>query len=465
MNTERPGRDFASAHTALADLAVRTLLEAPKLSAAERVVTLTVPAGDLNAFDWLRAQQTGPKLYWSGRDDGVEVAAVGVADLQTSNVAEEPSALRERLALLSASGSETRYYGGMRFDLSREIGTEWSAFGAHRFMLPRFELRREGGASVLVCNLVLPRDAGQRERIMRDIENLRAPEANRGGPLPAPTDRMDLPDAAGWRENVEGALAAFEGGPLEKVVLARRARLFFDEDLDPLPLIEELKARTPDCFHFYFEPRDGVAFLGASPERLYRREERSIKSEAVAGTRPRGESVADDDDLGAELLSSVKDLAEHSYVRVSIEEKLGALCEALEVDERASEMKLARGRHLVSRIRGSLRESVTDTDILRALHPTPAVGGYPREEAIQSIRDAEAFDRGWYAGPVGWVGSDAAEFAVGIRCGLVRSRELALFSGAGIVAGSVPDEEWAEIEHKIGDFTRVFGLEPAHARS
>lgn len=464
-NTKSPVRDFVSARAALADLAVCTLSEAPKLSAAEQVVTLAVPAGDVGVFDWLRAQQTGPNLYWSGRDDGVEVAAVGIADLQTSAVAEEPAVLWERLSLLSDSGPETRYYGGMRFDPSRETGAGWAEFGAHRFVLPRFELRREGGASILVFNLVLPRDAGQRERIMWELENLRAPEAHREEMLPAPTDRMDLPDAAGWRANVETALAAFEEGSLEKVVLARRAGLFFDEDLDPLLLIEKLKARTPGCFHFYFEPEDGVAFLGASPERLYRREGRSIKSEAVAGTRPRGELAADDDELGQELLSSAKDLAEHSYVRVSIEEKLGALCEVLEVDGRASEMKLARGRHLVSRVRGTLREGVTDTDVLRALHPTPAVGGYPREKAIQAIRGAETFDRGWYAGPVGWVGSDAAEFAVGIRSGLARGRELALFSGAGIVAGSVPDEEWAEIEHKIGDFTRVFGLEPAHARS
>ena len=99
---------------------------------------------------------------------------------------------------------------------------------------------------------------------------------------------------------------------------------------------------------------------------------------------------------------------------------------------------------------------------LPVLHPTPAVGGYPRGEALGEIRQLEPFDRGWYAGPVGWIGAEASEFAVGLRSGLVRGRTLALFSGAGIVAGSVPDEEWTEIEQKIGDFTRMFGLEPGH---
>jgi menaquinone-specific isochorismate synthase len=98
--------------------------------------------------------------------------------------------------------------------------------------------------------------------------------------------------------------------------------------------------------------------------------------------------------------------------------------------------------------------------VLGALHPTPAVGGYPRAGALGDIRALEPFDRGWWAGPVGWIGADGAEFAVGIRSGLVRGERLALFSGAGIVSGSVPEGEWAEIEQKIGDFTRMFGLDP-----
>ena len=241
----------------------------------------------------------------------------------------------------------------------------------------------------------------------------------------------------------------------------RRSR----RDLDPTLVLEGLKAATPGCFHFYAEPEDGVAFLGASPERLFRRDGSSVVSEAVAGTRPRGVSSADDKGLGEDLLHSVKDRSEHSYVRTGIGEALAPLCEELDLEEGVSEMKLARGRHLKSRIRGVLREGVTDADLIGALHPTPAVCGYPRDEALQEIRALEPFDRGWYAGPIGWIGADASEFAVGLRSGLVRGRTLALFSGAGIVAGSVPHEEWAEIEQKIGDFTGMFGLEQGNAAS
>ena len=241
-------------------------------------------------------------------------------------------------------------------------------------------------------------------------------------------------------------------------MLARRAGLEFDGELDGIALVRELWKATPGCFHFYVEPEPGAAFVGASPERLYRREGRVVSSEAVAGTRPRGASLSDDDDLRDDLLGSEKDRMEHGFVKIGIGEALRPLCENVEVERGVSEMRLASRRHLVSRVRAGLHDGVTDADLLGALHPTPAVGGYPKEGAIGDIRSLEPFDRGWYAGPVGWVGTEGAEFAVGIRSGLVSGRSLALFSGAGIVAGSTPEAEWAEVEQKIEDFKGAFGL-------
>jgi menaquinone-specific isochorismate synthase len=436
----------------LADRVSRALSEAP--AAGERPLRIEVPVEPVEALRWLRSQSLTPRLYWSGREDGVEVAAAGAADLREGRF---PG---ERLALLrDPSVPNLRYYGGLRFDRSREADGRWDAFGSYRFLLPRFELRSSSGVSTLACNLVLPRDLERRGEILEQIEGLRPPRDG-SGTLPAPISRVDSPGWAGWRRNVEEALATFTRGRMQKVVLARRAELGFERALDPVLLAERLKTATPGCFHFYVEPEEGVAFLGASPERLFRREGRRVLSEAVAGTRPRSDSAAADAELREELLASEKDLSEHSYVRASIEETLRPLCQTLEVDRTTSEMRLARGRHLVSGVRGALREGVTDAEVLAALHPTPAVGGSPRREAVAAIRELEPFDRGWYAGPVGWIGADGAEFAVGIRSGLVRGSSLSLFSGAGIVPGSTPEGEWAEIEQKIGDFTRIFGLGP-----
>jgi menaquinone-specific isochorismate synthase len=432
----------------------------------ERIVRLAVPAGRVDPFRWLSEQRMFPKVYWSGREDRAGVAAVGIADLREASASEGPRSLSKALASLPDSGvSGARYYGGARFDPLGQPNEEWAAFGAYRFVLPRFELHAGETETTLVCNLVLPRDTDDASKITQEIEDLSLPEGAYGAPLPAPVLREDSPDLRGWRENVERSLAAFSEGRLGKVVLARRAEFGFCGDLDPTLLLENLKVATPGCFHFYAEPESGTAFLGASPERLFRRDGRMVESEAVAGTRPRGVSSAEDEGLRDALLHSAKDRVEHTYVSKGVREALQPLCEELEIEDHVSEMKLVRGRHLRSKVRGTLRDGVTDAALLDAMHPTPAVGGHPRNEALEQIQALEPFDRGWYAGPVGWIGAEGSEFAVGIRSGLVRGRTLALFSGAGIVAGSVPDEEWAEIEQKIGDFTGMFGLEQGHAAS
>lgn len=429
----------------------------------ERVLRVEVRAGDLDPLRWLAAQTMRPRSFWAGREDGTAVASVGVADLVESDGTPDDAPPSGRLAPLSPASGEARYYGGLRFDPGVHADEEWGKFGAYRFVLPRFELRSRGGETTLACNLILPRDAARVGELLGEVESLSLPEgperpSDPEASLPLPVSRADAPDREGWGENVETALRAFSARRMEKVVLARRVEFRFGEDLEPVTLLEDLRGATPGCFHFLLEPEEGVAFLGASPERLFRREGRSILSEAVAGTRPRGASSVDDTELGEELLQSAKDRAEHSFVRLGIGEDLSPLCEELEAEDRASEMKLARGRHLVSKIRGTLREGVEDGEVLAALHPTPAVGGYPKEEALEEIRTLEPFDRGWYAGPVGWLGVDGAEFAVGIRSGLVRGGTLVLYSGAGIVEGSTPGGEWTEIEQKIGDFTGTFGL-------
>ncbi len=462
------GNDAADARWLLVER-VESALSGAELEGAgsqERVVRLAVPAGRINPFGWLREQRLFPKTYWSGRGERTGVAAVGIADVREMGVSEGTGSLSRLLASLpDTGGSGARYYGGARFDALRRPEEEWAAFGAYRFVLPRFELHAGDAQTTLVCNLVLPRDAHSAQEILEQVEDLSLPAGALGASLPIPVRREDSPDFRGWKQNIERALGAFSEGRLGKVVLARRAEIGFDGEVEATLLLESLKEATPDCFHFYVEPESGVAFLGASPERLFVREGSSVVSEAVAGTRPRGVSSEDDEGLRDDLMHSAKDRSEHSYVRIGIREALAPLCEELETDGDVAEMKLARGRHLRSKVCGILKEGVTDAALLEALHPTPAVGGHPRDGALEEIRALEPFDRGLYAGPIGWIGAEASEFAVGIRSGLVRGRTVSLYSGAGIVSGSVPDQEWAEIEQKIGDFTGMFGLEQGNAAS
>jgi menaquinone-specific isochorismate synthase len=417
---------------------------------------------------WLRAQGDGAAAYWSARNDAAAVATVGAADVvaSTERPLDNEPLRRELGRRLRRTEAPVRYYGGLRFDATyprAENGIEapWTAFGTYRFVLPRFELHTREAGAALACNLVLPRDAERVDALTQQVRALTFPteEASLRPSLPAPLGRTDVPDREGWTEMVRWALRSINDRSLDKVVLARRVALDLGTGLDPFLVLQHLQRATPRCFHFAVRPAEGgAAFIGASPERLLRREGTRVQSEAVAGTRPRGETPEADAALRDELLRSPKERREHAFVQEAIRERLEALCTAVDAPEAPSDLALARGRHLHAPLTGTLRAETTTLDLLEALHPTPAVGGVPTDEALAAIRAQEPFDRGWYAGPVGWIGADAAEFAVAIRSGLVQSSRLALFSGAGIVDGSVPEQEWDEIEQKIGDFASVLGL-------
>ena len=330
-------------------------------------------------------------------------------------------------------------------------------------MLPRVEYVVDGDRAVLAANLVLPRDAAHAEALLTELRAVATPSAVHPQPIPLPVARTDVPAPKSWRASIETALDAFAHTALDKVVLARRSAYDFDEALDPFALLGALEAATASCFHFLVQPAPGLAFLGASPERLFHQHGRALESEAVAGTRPRGASSSADARFRRELLGSDKDRREHGYVQAHIRAALQPLAATLDADAEPSDLPLARGRHLYAGFRAELRAEVSPVDVLRALHPTPAVGGTPTPDALAMIAATEAFDRGWYAGPVGWIGADDAEFAVAIRSGLVQQHAagatLALYSGAGIVEGSDAGAEWDEIEQKIGNFGRVLGLD------
>ena len=419
-----------------------------------------VPVDNLDPFKWLSSRRGPDRIIWQARHHNKIRAMCGTAAVISGDEIPDPNHLaRELDGFLSRPGDDVRFFGGMRFDPGRTPDSNWEGFRGYRFVLPRFELHRRGPHIQMYCNLVFPEDSDRLDAILNEIDEHEVEEYAGSPEIPEPVKRSDYPNRENWSTRVQEALRLFLETPLEKVVLARRADFEFLKTIDPFILLEQLADATPNCFHFHFESEDGNAFIGATPERLFYRNGLQIESEAVAGTRPRGATKDDDDALRASLLTSDKDQREHAYVRDSIEAVLNAYCESVTVDQEASEMRLARGRHLVSRVTGVLSTPVSDFELVEKLHPTPAVGGHPTATAVSVIRDLERFDRGWYAGPVGWVGRDAAEFAVALRCGLVSGNQLSLFSGAGIVKGSEPDLEWQEIEQKIVDFVNVIGLD------
>ncbi|GMW00345.1 MAG: isochorismate synthase [Candidatus Hydrogenedentota bacterium] len=424
-----------------------------------RALRVEFPIEHVDALSWLHAQRTSPRMYWADRESEFDVAGVGAADVIAADTDTDFEPLIAQLrATVSSTHPDLRYYGGARFSQGTAKSDPWRPFGACSFVLPRFELLNRGTQSYLVCNALL-HDAGGVEAELREIfeaiELLRFPDAASLLPLPRIVKRVDRPDATGWAQMVTEVLRSITGGSVQKVVLARETTFTFDAALDPISILTRLVPRSPESYRFFFEPEPGVAFIGATPERLVKRDRRYVQSEAVAGTRPRGSNPQDDDRLGSELMNSDKDRREHKVVLDTIQSVFNDLCHAVHVAPEVSLLKLRRCQHLFCPVEGILSDNASGSKILRALHPTPAVGGYPTARALDVIESLEPFDRGWYAGPIGWVGNKASEFAVAIRSGLVHGNTLSLYSGAGIVEGSTPADEWAEIENKMSNFLSV----------
>ena len=350
-----------------------------------------------------------------------------------------------------------RYYGGMRFNETRtENDPTWIRFGHVRFVLPSIELIRDHQCTRLTANLIWSSEINRDVALLTaQLKTIHTPPPLAAAHLPLPVNRVNTPDREMWEVMVQRALQFLGHGELQKIVLARRSAFDFDERLHPMALLQRLHEASPDSFHFCFNYGNEIAFIGATPERLYQRIGNKILSEALAGTRPRGATMEDDDWLGSELMASSKERNEHRLVSESIAATLKQFCSTVSDIDQPEILKLRYVQHLRTVISGELNEPVSDADLLLALHPTPAVGGCPKESAVQHIQALEPFDRGWYTAPIGWATRDQVEFAVAIRCALVEGSRLSLFSGAGIMPESDPEQEWREIESKIGNFLRI----------
>ena len=294
----------------------------------------------------------------------------------------------------------------------------------------------------------------------RPASRARPPRAPTGGPA-STTGALEIvaerPDRAGWERTVGLFAGAVGRGRIDKAVLARRVATRAATELDIAAALRHLASSAPESTTFAFT-RDGTTFLGATPERLVRTVGRSFETVAIAGSAARGADADEDARLAAGLLASEKDREEHAVVVDTLRSGLAPIVESLHVAETPAILPLRHVQHLVTPITGTLRDEAGLLSLGGQLHPTPAVGGAPRDVALDLIAEHEGFDRGWYAGPIGWLGADGdGELMVALRCGLVAGRDATLFAGCGIVADSDPGREWDESRLKLRTMTTALG--------
>jgi menaquinone-specific isochorismate synthase len=431
----------------------RELTESLRDQAGAGLLRAEVPLeGTPSMTAWLGSRPAWPRVAWVSRDRPFRAAAAGSLFPWQAG-----TDLREAARILETAPPGTRVYVGSSFAPDGGTAPEWAGFGAGWAVFPRVELTERDGH----WHLAASARSAHREEDLAALDTLLAPppdNAESAMPRRSRAIRDDCPGRKAWVDAVRAVTGAIGAGDLQKAVLARRTNYAFETPLPPLTLFGALSAHGGLAFCHLFQPAEHAAWVGASPELLFRRDGTTLGSEALAGTRPRHDDPARDAALCDTLLASDKDRREHALVDTAIRGAFAGLCASVDPPLPPEVVSPGRCHHLRTRVSGHLRAGLSDADLLEALHPTPAVGGTPVSEARLLIARLEPFDRGWYTGPVGWWSRDASETAVGIRSALVRDNTLSVYCGAGIVAGSDPAAEWEELDDKLRSFLACAGL-------
>ncbi|RWR80421.1 isochorismate synthase, chloroplastic-like protein isoform X1 [Cinnamomum micranthum f. kanehirae] len=450
------------------------------------IIRLEVPIlQQIEAISWLHAQHQLPRCFFSGRDQSNSLdlfnGSNGECKSRSSpnllNVAGVGSAVffqkfrpfslddwRCIRRFLSKDCPLIRAYGAMRFDARTDISSEWEGFGSFYFVVPQVEFDELEGSSMLATTIAW--DDSLLMSWGKAVEGLLATlrqisffvKLQKEVPRTVVLSKNHVPTKASWELAVMKAMRMINSkdSGLVKVVLARSSSIVTETDIDPIALLACLQAEGQNAFQFCIQPPGAPAFIGNTPEQLFHRNHLSVSSDALAGTRARGRSHVLDLQREHDLLTSPKDDLEFKIVRESIRRKLELICDHVIIDPKKAIRKFSKVQHLYAKLSGRLRSEEDEFDILSSLHPTPAVGGLPTEDARLFIAETEMFDRGMYAGPVGWFGGRETEFAVGIRSALVgKGLGTLVYAGAGIVEGTNPSSEWEELELKASQFIKL----------
>jgi menaquinone-specific isochorismate synthase len=252
-----------------------------------------------------------------------------------------------------------------------------------------------------------------------------------------------LPTVEDWTEKVEAVKDGIRKGAVEKVVLSRRVDIKSNASVDVYGGLSMLRKNRKSGFTFMRKINEDSVFLGSTPELLYSRFNNEIKSMALAGTLKKALSNSD------QLLNDPKEVQEHGFVKNWVESQLKSICSSVQVDPDNKVINHDYVQHIYSEVIGTLSSCIPDLSIIKLLHPTPAIGGMPTQEAKKFIKKLEPFSRGYFAGIVGLMSKESSQFAVTIRSALIKGSTVHLFSGAGIVKESAPNKEWDELNLKV----------------
>ena len=418
-----------------------------------RLLSYSAPCAGLSFSGFLAAAAGGARFYWEGPNGDAAFAGAGTAVELMAWGPERFKRIAKYARELFAGArlecddnplSGPRLMGGFAFRGDFTPDNTWSIYSPAFFVLPHYQLVRVGEVMWLTINAQIPSEESPTALISdleaaleQKIAQLKGAQATLGAGEQSTLIGIDYPMGyPAWESIIIDATERIRAGALRKVVLARAAELRFGAPVQLLPILRHLAAQYADCYRFLFEPRPRYAFYGASPELLASTRGRALDTMALAGSAARGDTDEADRRLGEMLLGSAKDRQEHEIVVEKMRDRLAPLTESLQIGG-PELLKLSNIQHINTPIRGTLQQPIGILPPVEALHPTPALGGDPRPDALRLIRELEPIPRGWYGAPVGWIGSSLdGQFAVAIRSAVAQESRAWIYAGAGIVADS-----------------------------
>lgn len=406
----------------------------------------------------LRTHLAQSMFYYSFADHRESFFGLGAARRFSASGEDRVQAVadwwRQELKTCPTVGADVPWpvaLGGFAFGSG--TSSHWPGFPPALFVLPELLIAQRGGeTSLILCGSVnSPSSPADRlQELLSGLTDSKPSARDPREPLRAGQDE--------FRALVARATAAISEGTFEKVVLARSATVPAVSGADAADALRYLHDHQPGCRVFAVQ-QSGAIFLGASPERLARVVDGAAFVDCLAGSAARGTDPTTDDRLASRLLESPKNLQEHRHVVSEVTGNLRALGLQLDVPGRPGVVRLSEVQHLHTPVRAALPAGMGVLDLASVLHPTPAVGGLPRDAALSWLATNSGLERGWYGGAVGWAGAGGdGELSVAIRSGLIADGSAELFAGNGIVAGSDPDEEYRETEIKLLPMLRALGV-------
>lgn len=360
------------------------------------------------------------------------------------------------------------FMGGMKFSPEgNSPNTIWTDYADSDWFIPKIILLKLNQQVYVIHNFIKENQSNkellntlfEHENIIDNLERDITESANE---TIEESSLNNAKEKEEWISKVNSALQQIASGAYKKVVLSRRIKLKLSSEPSLYEKLKKLANNYPRCYIFAYAKNESI-FFGASPEKLAKISDGWVEADALAGSTPRGKNKDEDEKLAMELLLSKKNLNEQNAVVEFITNSFSSFTEKIIFDEKPVIRKLSNIQHLWTPIKAKLKPGNTIFSILKEIHPTPAICGVPWTNALNFIRATEGYNRGLYAGIIGWFNFEQqGEFAVSIRSALLKKNDLYAFAGCGIVEGSDPEQEFEETELKLKPILSLFDNEKVY---